>query len=264
MRVEVLSDHPAKLIKDAAAAEASHGAAVARVAQLRRQRAAALAAGRVFAWLRLWFAVSRAKKQVPFRSAPSVSAGKSVPTGKSEAARAGKRAEDEVAAELGELLNDDWLLFRGYRNRKGEVDHLLVGPGGVVAVEVKNHNVRVKIDGDVWDGVKIGNHGEPLGPVVMEDAGGRTPSVQVNEVADALARFLRDFGQPVDVERVVMLVHPKARVVRHSHPAVVVGTSVDAVLGCCRGRLSRARRDEIERLIRRDHRHWNGAKRARG
>jgi hypothetical protein len=91
---------------------------------------------------------------------------------------------------------------------------------------------------------------------VLEDARGRTPSVQLNEPADALAAFLKQFGQPVDVERVVLLVHPKAVVERHDHPTVVVGKSVDAVLKSRRQRLNRAQRSEIERLIRRDHNHW--------
>jgi hypothetical protein len=264
MRVEVLSDHPGKLVSDAAkrrvastaAAKASHDAALVRVAELRKRRAAALTAGRLFAWFGLWFAVSRAKRQVPrFRSIAG-----SVPTGAEEASRAGKRAEDEVAAELGERLNDEWLLFRGYRNAKGEIDQVLVGPGGVVAVEVKYVNATVAIDGDVWDAVKVGNYGERFDRARLEDARGRTPSVQLNEAADALAGFLERFGRAVDVERVVLMMHPKARVVRHTRPTVAVGTSVDAVLGRCRGRLGRARREEIERLIRRDHRHWNDPK----
>ena len=211
--------------------------------------------------MRLWFAVSRAKRQVPpFRSIAG-----SMPTGREEASRAGKRAEDEFAAELGERLNDEWLLFRGYRNAKGEIDQVLVGPGGVVAVEVKYVNATVAIDGDVWDAVKVGNYGERFDRARLEDARGRTPSVQLNEAADALAGFLERFGRAVDVERVVMMMHPKARVVRHTRPTVAVGTSVDAVLSRCRGRLSRARREEIERLIRRDHRHWNDTKpRSRG
>jgi hypothetical protein len=255
MRVEILSDHPGKLLNDATkrrlAKRAAAQTAVARVAELRKQRAVAFSSGRLFAWFRLWFAVANAKKQVP----PPSMAG-SVPTGKEEAARAGKRAEDEVAAELGERLNDDWLLFRGYRNRKGEIDQVLVGPGGLVAIEVKNYNATVAIDGDVWNAVKVGNYGEVIGRRVLEDARGRTPSVQLNEPADALAAFLKQFGQPVDVERVVLLVHPKALVERHDHPTVVVGKSVDAVLKSRRQRLNRAQRSEIERLIRRDHNHW--------
>jgi hypothetical protein len=257
MRVEILSDHPGKLVSDAtkrrvaelAAADTARKTGVARVAELRERRAAALAKGRLFAWLGLWFEVSRAKKQVPrFRSIAG-----SAPSGEEQASRAGKRAEDEVAAELGERLDDEWLLFRGYRNGKGEIDQVLVGPGGMVAVEVKNVNATVTIDGDVWDAVKIGNYGEVFDRPPLMDARGRTPSVQLNEAADALAGFLERRGQLVDVERVVLMMHPKARVAQHSRPTVVVGTSVDAVLGRFGGRLGQARRAEIEQLIRRDH-----------
>jgi hypothetical protein len=112
----------------------------------------------------------------------------------------------------------------------------------VEAVEVKYVNATVAIDGDVWDAVKVGNYGERFDRARLEDARGRTPSVRLNEAADALVGSLERFGKPVHVERVVLMVHPKARVVRHSRPTVVVGTLVDAALGRCR-----ARRVEIAR-----------------
>ncbi len=49
---------------------------------------------------------------------------------------AGVAAEDQMTVAL-QRLSDDWLLFRGYVNRRGEVDHLVVGPGGIWAIEVK-------------------------------------------------------------------------------------------------------------------------------
>jgi len=42
------------------------------------------------------------------------------------------------------------VLFSGYRNRRGEIDGLLLGPSGLFAYEVKYHNATVYISGDDW------------------------------------------------------------------------------------------------------------------
>jgi len=44
---------------------------------------------------------------------------------------AGIAGEQLVATELGRVLDDDWTLLRGYRNRRGEIDQLLLGPRGL-------------------------------------------------------------------------------------------------------------------------------------
>jgi Holliday junction resolvase-like predicted endonuclease len=56
---------------------------------------------------------------------------------------AGIAGERQVAEALGRALGDDWVLMRGYQNRLGEIDHLLLGPSGFVAIEVKNINGTV-------------------------------------------------------------------------------------------------------------------------
>ena len=40
-------------------------------------------------------------------------------------------------AALDNALDDSWTLFKGYRNRAGEIDYLLIGPTGLFAIEVK-------------------------------------------------------------------------------------------------------------------------------
>src|SRR3984893_10035353 len=64
--------------------------------------------------------------------------------------RAGIAGEQLVATELGRTLGDDWTLLRGYRNRRGEIDHLLLGPRGLFAIEVKNLNATVDVEGERW------------------------------------------------------------------------------------------------------------------
>jgi hypothetical protein len=45
-------------------------------------------------------------------------------------------------------LSNDWVLLRGYRNRRGETDPVLVGPAGVWAIEVKRRRVLLHAVGD--------------------------------------------------------------------------------------------------------------------
>jgi hypothetical protein len=69
---------------------------------------------------------------------------------------AGIEGEQLVAAGLGSVLDDDWTLIRGYRNRGGEIDHLLLGPRGLIAIEGKHRNATVHCTGDHWRYIKFG------------------------------------------------------------------------------------------------------------
>jgi nuclease-like protein len=189
------------------------------------------------------------------------------PTGSEEAMRAGSGAEQRVADELGRALGQEWVLFRGYRNGRGEIDGVLLGPGGLFAYEVKYHNATVYISGDAWAGEKYDNYGnlvEPRRPIVDRGSRGRSPSQQLNEPASALAAWLSRRGHPVDIARVVLLTHPKARIGVSNGATVRVVTSAAALLRLVQGsgaRLGARQRAEIEQVIRRDHQHFNGRKR---
>jgi hypothetical protein len=47
---------------------------------------------------------------------------------------AGNEGEKLVSQCLARQLNDQWTLFKGYHNSKGEIDFVLVGPPGVFAI----------------------------------------------------------------------------------------------------------------------------------
>ena len=110
------------------------------------------------------------------------------PVGDAESVwRAGKEGEDRVAAALDGVLGDDWTLFRGYKNPGGEIDQVLVGPSGVIAIEVKYVNGRVHISGDKWTRDKYDNYGNLVERgASMSDGGGRSPSAQLNAAASRL------------------------------------------------------------------------------
>ena len=226
MRVVSLSDHPGAMRRDAQQrraaadreAQQAHESVLAvhreRVAQARVARDEAWAARRWGAWLRGVFAVRRAQRQVPAARLPA-----SQPTVEEERWAAGSAGELLIADRLGRALDDEWTLLRGYRNRGGEIDHLLLGPRGLFAIEVKNQNARVNCHGDQWWSTKYDKYGNPVEPRrEMTDRRGRSPSVQLNEPASQLEGFLALPRSP-GRDRAHRRAHPPARTATQLHPS---------------------------------------------
>ena len=188
MRVIELSNHPGDMLHDVSLrrhatqrrAQAQYEDALiqhqARVQVIRVQRARARQNHRWWTWLRLIVAVWTEQRHAPAK--PNRNAGD---TDTEEKIKAGIAGEQLVATELGRALNDDWTLLRGYRNRRGEIDHLLLGPKGLFAIEVKNINATVSIDGDRWQADKYDNYGNLVEQREVADRTGRSPSEQLNE-----------------------------------------------------------------------------------
>src|SRR5580704_7619585 len=267
MHVVELSNHPGDLLDDASrrrvAAEKQalsvyQDALIryrARVQTVKVKRDRARAQRRWGTWLRLAFAGWKEKRQVPRPPVPAAGH-----TDLEEKLMAGIAGEQLVAVELGRALDDDWTLLRGYRNRRGEIDHLLLGPGGLFAIEVKNLNATVHVDRDRWRADKYDNYGNLVEQRMIADRKGRSPSTQLNEPANDLERFLFEHGQPVTVERVVILAHRRSRIGAARNLTVRVGTSADYLLTLIGSRsrqepLTDQQRTEIRRLIQRDHAH---------
>ena len=263
MQVIELSNHPADMLsavslRRQAADQRTHDrhedAFVrhqASVQAIRVKRDRARARRRWWTWLRLAFAVGAEKRRAP-RPQPRP-AGDS---GVEEKIKAGIAGEERVAAELSHALGADWTLLRGYRNRRGEIDDLLLGPTGLFAIEVKNINATVHVDGDRWQADKYDHYGNLVEQRLVADRRGRSPSEQLNEPADELQRFLRDRGQQVTIQRVVVLAHHRSRLAPGGRRAVHVVTSTAGVLSLAGGsadRIGHDQRAELERLIRRDH-----------
>jgi hypothetical protein len=170
----------------------------------------------------------------------------------------GIKGEQEVADVLRGALGDAWTLVKGYRNRRGEIDYLLLGPGGLFAIEVKYVNGTFAITRERWRYVKYDNYGNQVGEGLLQDARGRPPNVQLAEPLAMLEQFLASRGQPVRMRPVVLLNHPKAKV---SHCAADVGAEVltstvqlrDLVVDSD-AQLSTGKLADIERLVVRDHR----------
>jgi hypothetical protein len=171
---------------------------------------------------------------------------------------AGVAGEQQVVREFGKALGNDWVLLRGYCNRRGEIDHLLLGPAGLVAIESKHLNATVHCDGDSWRFEKFDRFGNLVARGDINDRGGRSPSVQLNEPADLLEQFLRTRGGTISIFRVVLLTHPSSRRGRCTHPTVHIVTSAPKLasqLSDMPPVLGAAHRARIEELIARDHRY---------
>lgn len=154
-------------------------------------------------------------------------------------------------------LSDEWVMLRGYRNRRGETDHVLVGPLGLWAIEVKLRRVRLHADGDDWWFEKLDRWGNTVQTGAAVDGGGRTWARQVIDVAEDLAAWLHRNHRTVPVRTAVMLMHEQAQIGRCDNLNVdVVATDPGYLLQAMSQRsspLSPDARTEIIALIRRDH-----------
>lgn len=263
MRTVLLSEYPDDMLsREVGKRWQAVSEQEAAVAAAVRDRDGARARGRWLTWLRLAFRARRERSQLARLRMFSRS-----PTNMENSIRAGRDAERRVAADLGRTLDDDWLLLRGYRNRRGEIDGLLLGPRGLLAYEVKYHNGTVYISGDDWQFEKYDKYGNLVqGRAPMRDRKGRPPSVQLNEPVAALAQWLRKRGQRVAITPVVLLTHGRSRIGAIHDPTVTVHTSTADLLRLAErstADLGAGRRAEIEKIIRDDHRHHQQQQRVR-
>jgi len=265
VRTIELSNHPADALRIArqrragregtdwtefAEARSRHQLLLRRAQNARDQ---ARAHRRWLSWLRAAVAVRRLRRlaPVPPEAARTLS---------DDEARlsAGMAGEQQVAHEFGRVLGDDWVLFRGYCNRRGEIDHLLLGPPGLSAIESKHLNATVHCQGDDWRFDKFDRFGNLVEQGSLTDRRGRSPSVQLNEPADMLAEFLSGRGGKVSLLRVVLLTHPNSRRGKCRNPTVLIATSPRSLASQLRDSspvLSAAQRARLEELIARDHRY---------
>lgn len=103
-----------------------------------------------------------------------------------EKTQAKQTGEEETARALSRHLNSNWILLTGYKNSKGEIDQILVGPGGVTAIAI--------------------NTGE------MHITGDRDTSLQLNEPASQLQEFLSEHAGVKRVNRAVILTDDNPRI----------------------------------------------------
>ncbi len=133
----------------------------------------------------------------------------------------GEEGERRVLDTVATVLGDDWLALKGYLNRGGETDLLLIGPTCVAAVEIKYINGTVHCNGNDWSRDKSDRYGNVVERgVPIRDRQGRAPNEQVNASAKALEEFLARRGHRVQVRRAVVLAHDASRLGSVREPGV--------------------------------------------
>ena len=138
------------------------------------------------------------------------------------------------------------------------IRYLLLGPRGLSAVESKHRNGTVSAAGDRWSYVKYDNYGNPAEHGEMTDARGRPPSEQVSQPAAELEEFLASCGHPTQIQRIVLVTHPRSATGTCTRPTVHIATSTRQVISLINrspAPIAAGDRAELERLIIRDHRH---------
>jgi hypothetical protein len=268
MRFVALSDHAGDMLADARRRRASAQkqteqryrreltAYRRRAGEARERRARARAEGKLLSWL--WLSLTALFRRGAESPPPPPPAASLLPTQGEAAIAGGVKGEQEVAVTLDAALDDGWVLVKGYRNRRGEIDYLVLGPGGLFAVEVKYVNGTFRVTRDTWRYVKYDNYGNAVEEGMVRDRGGRPPNVQLTEPLLLLEEFLARRGHPVRMRPVVLLNHPKARIDRcASDVGVLVLTSTAQLLRLVldgEAEISGSQLAEIEHLVERDHR----------
>lgn len=108
--------------------------------------------------------------------------------------RKGLAGEKRVGGELDRLERHGWRVLHSIPlGERVDVDHLLIGPGGVFSINTKHHHDKAVWVGD--DAVKV-NHGKPA-PYV------RKSRAEAKRVVRVLERYC---GFPVPVEPVLVFV----------------------------------------------------------
>jgi hypothetical protein len=270
MRTVVLSDHPSEELRklqaprvaELARVQDEYLAALAtheqRLGELRDQCDRARAEHRWWRWLRYKSRLRRAQGERPLPPEPP----RYQPTAREEQLKAGIEGEQIVVDRFAAMLGDEWVLFRGYKNGAGEIDHLLLGPQAVIAMEGKHHNGRFSCRGDEWWFQKLDSRGRGIEDNWGRVPGGngRGPSRQLNDAVKQLARFLESRRQGVGIHTAILFTHPRTKWGLLQEQTVnLVGTGADHVLkGFVTGHPAQYEAfqlRELERLIERDHRH---------
>lgn len=228
MKIVVLSDFTTTQLQAAeehqqstlAEEMAQHAASVerVRVANLERSNAPTTAwrAGRYGTALLAYLRCLLTSPQ-PAPLAPPVPS----PTRQMDILAAGQAGERAVHADLADLLDDGWTAITGYKNPRGEVDLLLIGPPGMLALEVKAISGQVFCDGDSWWRDKYDRYQNLVETrLPISDQKGRSPSRQLNEPIDMLQAQLARRAVRVPICRGVVLAHKSSEVGRIANPTV--------------------------------------------
>lgn len=130
--------------------------------------------------------------------------------------RLGQEGEDRVIGIVQQALDGRWHVFRNIRlpgKPRGDLDLVLVGPAGILVVEVKNYHGIYRNNGSDWEIQRKGTWGKMR----------VSPSQQAKNGAARLGNFLKADGIQAWVTPVVVWANPESNL-RLENPMVAVWT----------------------------------------
>lgn len=132
-------------------------------------------------------------------------AGVAGPSERDVAIKRAGAAGEAVLPQLLRSLPDSYTLLNGVPvpGSRADIDHVLVGPNGIWAIEAKNHVGMVQCVGEAWGYSRLGRGGIPVAGHIG------SPSEQAQRHAAALERFLHRRNVVEQVQPVVVFTHPR-------------------------------------------------------
>jgi hypothetical protein len=202
----------------------------------------------VGAWWRHRTLLKRGDPPAPLQEGPTV---------EEQRRQAEAEAEQRLAADLLTALpGAAWTLMKGYQNHKGDIDYLLIGPVGVVALNCQHLPGTILCTRDRWMRQKYDPKGAPVTQVPIVDRTGRTPSQQLNEPVMELIERLSRRGLDCGILRAVVLTHPEVRLstVEASTVQILLLSNVQPFLWeMCRSASSSILTERIIEFVQHDH-----------
>ncbi|KAF5062766.1 Nuclease-related domain protein [anaerobic digester metagenome] len=128
----------------------------------------------------------------------------------------GLKGENTVFKYL-ETLPKDYFIFNDVKlyEKRGNIDHIVVGPTGIFVIETKNYSGRYRIKGNQWFYYKDGGYKKLY----------RTPASQIINNAVDLKKFLKSKGIPVNglwIGAIVAFINHDFRVLEKPKPYKVL------------------------------------------
>ena len=134
----------------------------------------------------------------------------------------GRNGESQVLTAL-RNLPDNYTAVSNWKlpdTKNGDVDLLILGPHGVLVIEVKNFGAQYECDNDVWVNIK------PHGYRVRI----KSPSLQIKRNTKAVKSHLRQFGWSGPVQGVLVM-RPRSNIrILASSVDIIDWSSIEAYI----------------------------------
>lgn len=186
------------------------------------------------------------------------------PTAEEQRRQAEAEAEQRLASDLLTALpGAAWTLLKGYQNEKGDIDYLLIGPVGVLALKCQHLSGTIICTKDRWIRQKYDPKGAPVTQVPILDRTGRTPSRQLDEAVTALIQSLSRKDVHCEIASAVILTHHDVRLstVEASTVQILLLSNLQPMLWeMCRSASSTIPTERIVECVKEDYSYWQERK----